>query len=164
MSLRIIYRLAPPLAGVALLTGVAPAFAQGTEEERRACTPDVMRLCREYIPEVRLITQCLIVRREELSPDCKLVMRPPHEKVAATTTADAPKARVAATAKPKKRVASTTPSLPLLLLPVSLLPPASIPQQKAAKPAQTKKNTTALPKSSATAPKATKKSVEQGAQ
>ena len=61
----------------ALLIAATGARAQGTDEERRACTPDVMRLCRQFIPSVSAITQCLIDRRPELSPECKLVMTPP---------------------------------------------------------------------------------------
>ena len=62
---------------LAAMAASAPALAQGTDEERRACTPDVMRLCREFIPSVSAITQCLVDRRAELNPDCRLVMTPP---------------------------------------------------------------------------------------
>ncbi len=50
----------------------APAFAQyqGTPEQRRACTPDVYRLCPGEIPNVRAITACLRRQRSSLSPAC----------------------------------------------------------------------------------------------
>ena len=41
-----------------LASGITSAAAQGSEEERRACTPDAMRLCREYIPNVERIIAC----------------------------------------------------------------------------------------------------------
>ena len=50
----------------------APASAQyqGTAEQRRACTPDVYRLCAGEIPNVRAITACLRRQRGSLSPAC----------------------------------------------------------------------------------------------
>jgi hypothetical protein len=64
--------LSTAVAAVLLIAmGSSAALAQGTEEERRACTPDVMRLCRQFIPSVSAITQCLIDRRAELNPDCR---------------------------------------------------------------------------------------------
>lgn len=61
---------------IAATSTATSALAQGTEEERRACTPDVMRLCREFIPSVKAITQCLIDKKAELNPDCRQVMAP----------------------------------------------------------------------------------------
>ena len=37
----------------------APAAAQGTPEQQQACTPDVMRLCNAFIPDVAKITACM---------------------------------------------------------------------------------------------------------
>ena len=61
---------------VALLVGAAvlPAAAeQGTPDDRRACTPDVFRLCGEFIPDASRITACLHQRVRDLSPACRLV-------------------------------------------------------------------------------------------
>ncbi len=61
---------------VALLVGAAglPAAAeQGTQDERQACTPDVFRLCGEFIPDASRITACLHQRVRDLSPACRLV-------------------------------------------------------------------------------------------
>ena len=61
---------------VALLVGAAvlPAAAeQGTPDERQACTPDVFRLCGEFIPDASRITACLHQRVRDLSPACRLV-------------------------------------------------------------------------------------------
>jgi len=43
---------------------------QGTPEQRRACTPDVYRLCAGEIPNVRAITACLRRNKASLSPAC----------------------------------------------------------------------------------------------
>ena len=49
------------------------AFAQyqGTPDQRRACTPDVYRLCAGEIPNVRAITACLRRQRDRLSDACR---------------------------------------------------------------------------------------------
>jgi hypothetical protein len=74
------------LAGSAAILGLvwavgftpAPAAAQGTAEQQRACTPDVMRLCNEFIPDVRKITACMIRKRASASPECRAATAPPH--------------------------------------------------------------------------------------
>ena len=56
-----------------LLTLMASGSAgaqQGTPEQRRACTPDVYRLCAGEIPNVRAITACLRRQKSSLSPAC----------------------------------------------------------------------------------------------
>ena len=47
------------------------ALAQGSIEERRACTPDAIRLCREFIPDPGKIAACLTARKAELSDLCR---------------------------------------------------------------------------------------------
>ena len=47
------------LIAIAVAVCADPAFAQGTEQEREACTPDAMRLCGQYIPDADRITDCL---------------------------------------------------------------------------------------------------------
>jgi hypothetical protein len=49
------------------------AFALGTPEQRRACTPDVYRLCAGEIPNARAITTCLRRQKASLSPACAAV-------------------------------------------------------------------------------------------
>jgi hypothetical protein len=51
--------------------GTALAQYQGTPEQRRACTPDVYRLCAGEIPNVRAITACLRRNRASLSDACR---------------------------------------------------------------------------------------------
>ena len=59
-----------------LLTLIASGAAgaqQGTPEQRRACTPDVYRLCAGEIPNARAITACLRRQKASLSPACAAV-------------------------------------------------------------------------------------------
>ena len=49
------------------------ASAQGTPEQRRACTPDVYRLCAGEIPNARAITACLRRNKASLSDACRAV-------------------------------------------------------------------------------------------
>jgi len=50
-------------------TASSSAFAY-TQEEEQACTPDAMRLCGNFIPDVDSITACMIQKRSQLSPEC----------------------------------------------------------------------------------------------
>ncbi len=52
------------------LFATGSALAQGTPEQRKACTPDVYRLCAGEIPNVRAITACLRRQKASLSPAC----------------------------------------------------------------------------------------------
>ena len=49
----------------------APCFAQGTLEQRLACTPDVLRFCSAFIPNADEITTCLRGKNAELSDACR---------------------------------------------------------------------------------------------
>ena len=49
------------------------AFALGTPEQRKACTPDVYRLCAGEIPNPRAITACLRRQKASLSDACRAV-------------------------------------------------------------------------------------------
>jgi hypothetical protein len=53
------------------LFATGSAFAVGTPEQRRACTPDVYRLCPGEIPNVRAITACLRRQKTSLSEACR---------------------------------------------------------------------------------------------
>ena len=56
----------------ALLVATAPAQAQAVNAEE-ACTPDVMRLCQDFVPERDKIVSCLKSKRRQLSKDCRAV-------------------------------------------------------------------------------------------
>jgi hypothetical protein len=90
--------LAIPLFASSIPT---PATAY-TPEQQQACTPDAMRLCGEYVPDVERITACMIARKSQLSPECRQFFRPGPEP---EETADAPtdiKPRKPVRAKAKK--------------------------------------------------------------
>lgn len=55
------------------LFAAVSAHAQGTPEQRKACTPDVYRLCAGEIPNVRAITACLRRQKASLSDACRAV-------------------------------------------------------------------------------------------
>ena len=59
------------LAGLAL-PGTGFAY---TPEEQQACTPDAMRLCGEFVPNVDAITACMIQKKAQLSPQCAVFFR-----------------------------------------------------------------------------------------
>jgi hypothetical protein len=47
-------------------------------QQREACTPDVMRLCNDYVPDIPLIVACLKRERRNLSPACAVVFAVPE--------------------------------------------------------------------------------------
>src|SRR5882757_3116897 len=60
---------------ILLVAGSAPAAAQSSDAADR-CTPDVMRLCSEFVPDADRIVQCLKVKRRQLSPSCLSALQP----------------------------------------------------------------------------------------
>jgi len=52
-----------------------PAAAQAPDAADR-CTPDVMRLCSEFVPDADRIVMCLKKKRAQLSPSCKTALQP----------------------------------------------------------------------------------------
>lgn len=67
-------RVAAALGLSLTLLSASSAFALGTPEQRRACTPDVYRLCAGEIPNVRAITACLQRHKASLSEACRTAM------------------------------------------------------------------------------------------
>jgi hypothetical protein len=66
-------------AFVLTMIGAVPVLAQNydsisTPEQRKACTPDVYRLCAGEIPNVAKITACLRRRKASLSEACRSAM------------------------------------------------------------------------------------------
>lgn len=61
------------LVAFAVVACVQPALAQGTEQEREACTPDAMRLCGQFIPDADRIETCSAQCR--VAPSARLVTR-----------------------------------------------------------------------------------------
>ena len=66
-------------AGLVLWLVAAPASAQAPDAADR-CTPDVMRLCSEFVPDADRIVQCLKVKRKQLSPSCASALQPASSK------------------------------------------------------------------------------------
>jgi hypothetical protein len=80
----IFVRRRTPLLGLAallllLLAPLAAASAQGfgnyqgNRDDQQACQDDVFRLCGEFVPDQDRIVACLITRKRDLSPACKVV-------------------------------------------------------------------------------------------
>jgi hypothetical protein len=87
--------LAAATLGMALAVLVRPGagFAY-TQEEQQACTPDAMRLCGDFVPNVDAITDCMIKKKAQLSPQCAVFFRrgpEPGEQRAGRPTNIAPK-------------------------------------------------------------------------
>ncbi len=57
-----------------LVSITAPALAY-TDEQVTACTPDVMRLCAEAIPDQGRITKCMIQKKKQISAACMMVFK-----------------------------------------------------------------------------------------
>jgi hypothetical protein len=71
---RIAFALVLALGLSIALFSVGSALAEpGTPAQRKACTPDVYRLCAGEIPNARAITACLRRQKENLSEACKAV-------------------------------------------------------------------------------------------
>jgi hypothetical protein len=58
---------------LALFAAGSASAEPGTPEQKRACTPDVYRLCPGEIPNVRAITACLRRQKANLSEACRAV-------------------------------------------------------------------------------------------
>ena len=56
-------------------TPVPIQVANDQDAQRSACTPDVFRLCGQFIPDVDGIVGCLKMQRPNLSPACRAVFR-----------------------------------------------------------------------------------------
>jgi hypothetical protein len=65
-------------AALFVMARVAPAAAQDRAAE--LCTPDVMRLCSEFVPDVERITSCMQKKRRQLTPECSAVFKPPKRR------------------------------------------------------------------------------------
>lgn len=64
------------MAGIALAVLIQPGAALAySQEEQQACTPDAMRLCGDFVPNVDAITACMIQKKAQLSPQCKVFFR-----------------------------------------------------------------------------------------
>lgn len=58
------------------LVPMAASAQSGSEADQEACTPDVLKLCGDFIPNEAPIVACLRAKRLQLSPACGAVMFP----------------------------------------------------------------------------------------
>lgn len=65
---------------------IAFAGSEASEADKEACTPDVFRLCQDFIPNEGPIVTCLTAKRSELSLACLHVMFPPAQPAPAVKT------------------------------------------------------------------------------
>lgn len=80
-------RIVPLICLLALLAGLSlyrpvSANAQASPEVQQACTPDAMRLCSQFIPDVPKITACMKAKHSQLSSACLTAMRGGGQHVA----------------------------------------------------------------------------------
>jgi hypothetical protein len=72
------------MLALALAVSLWPAASQAyTPEQQQACSGDAMQLCGEFVPDVDRITACMIRKKSQLSPACRVYFRPDPEPVAA---------------------------------------------------------------------------------
>jgi hypothetical protein len=82
-----------------------------TPEQQQACTPDAFRLCGDAIPDVDRVTACMISKRSQLSPGCRVYFREPE-----------PEAIPVARARKPARITPVTARKPVGRKPVSVKP------------------------------------------
>jgi hypothetical protein len=73
---RIVLNCSLGLATMIGLAAASPAWSEeyrGTWEQQMACTPDVMRLCGDQIPDVNRIVACLRQNTPSLGNSCRAV-------------------------------------------------------------------------------------------
>jgi hypothetical protein len=89
-------------AGASLAQNIDPDRVPSTvdAQQREACTPDVMRLCNNYVPDIPQIVACLKRERQNLSPACALVFATPEPE-----PAPAPAKKASAKKAPAKKPA-----------------------------------------------------------
>jgi len=72
------------LLATALSVSIGPAAGQSyTPEQEQACTGDAFRLCSSEIPDVGRVTACMVARKDQLSPPCRVYFRDPEPSEAA---------------------------------------------------------------------------------
>jgi hypothetical protein len=63
----------PVICGIAVQTPAYSEEYRGTLAQQMACTPDVLRLCSEQMPDVNRIVACLRENTPHLSGACRAV-------------------------------------------------------------------------------------------
>jgi len=98
------------MLAVALAVSLWSAASRAyTPEQQQACSGDAMQLCGEFVPDVDRITACMIRKKSQLSPACRVYFRPDPEPVAA---APAGRPMAIGPAAARKKPTRTTPHKP----------------------------------------------------
>lgn len=72
---------------LALALTSSPALAQNpSQADQDACTPDVFKLCQDFVPDEGQIVACLQSKHAQLSPACEPVIFPHAGTAPATPT------------------------------------------------------------------------------
>ncbi|MGC2780863.1 MAG: hypothetical protein WA418_35035 [Bradyrhizobium sp.] len=79
--------LGAALPAVALVPVSAYAY---TAEQEQACTGDAFRLCSSDIPDVDRVTACMVRRKAELSPPCRVQFGPQPREAATSGRVERP--------------------------------------------------------------------------
>jgi hypothetical protein len=65
------------LLATALSMAMLPSESKAyTPEQQQACSDDAFRLCGPAIPDVDRVTACMVSKKEQLSPGCRVFFRP----------------------------------------------------------------------------------------
>jgi hypothetical protein len=71
------------MLATALSVSMWPAASQAyTPEQQQACSDDAFRLCNSDIPDIDRVTACMIGKKEQLTPGCRVFFRDPEPAVA----------------------------------------------------------------------------------
>jgi len=84
-----------------MLPGASQAY---TPEEQQACSGDAMQFCGEFVPDVDRITACMIRKKSQLSPGCRVFFGP--EPASEMTSINAGKPLSIKPASPRKPVSA----------------------------------------------------------
>jgi len=97
------------LLASALSFSMLPSASEAyTPEQQQACSGDAFRLCGPEIPDVDRVTACMIARKAELSPGCRVFFRAGPEPVAETDASGRPRASTAH----QSRISTKSPPRP----------------------------------------------------
>jgi hypothetical protein len=98
------------ISAIAAAIAIQPRTSYAyTPEQQQACTPDAMRLCGEFVPDVDRITACMIRNKAQLSPQCRVFFRQGREpREAASDPPGKPRVKPSSTRKTKKTTSGKT--------------------------------------------------------
>ena len=97
---------------VSLLPTAGRAY---TPEQQQACSGDAFRLCSAEIPDVDRVTVCMIAKKSQLSPGCRVFFGPEEPEAvpaAAATPMSITPATVRKSKKPTKPAKPAKPAKP----------------------------------------------------